>query len=82
MFFSTAQDLEVVNKAMLKTSWYQTWYEGYLTPDEYQVPPEESSDVSSFLKQYRKVYFYFSSRVSEILTKTWWIEIIIKNLHI
>lgn len=58
-------DMQLLDKATIKDSWHQTWYEGYLMPSDYQ-PQAPEIDWNAFLKTCRKVYFYFSSRVSAL----------------
>lgn len=57
--------MQLLDKATIKDSWHQTWYEGYLMPSDYQ-PQAPEIDWNAFLKTCRKVYFYFSSRVSAL----------------
>lgn len=58
-------DMQLLEKATVKDSWHQTWYEGYLLPSDYQ-PQAPEVDWNVFLKTCRKIYFYFSSRVSAL----------------
>ena len=51
----------------MKSNWHQTWYEGFLPPSDYAVTQGAmDGDINDLLKRCRKVYFYFSSRVSKI----------------
>ncbi len=56
--------MELLDKATVRDSWHQTWYEGYLLPTDYRLGPQ--CHWTAFLKTCRKIYFYFSSRVSSL----------------